>query len=632
MNEPMLASMESSHAANGLDATRCPMQAMQVPQPMLEADDELVFPQHKRLVTQYAADASGALVLHLYYGEKEIVFDEPELFAFGEGLAKQSRFIAKTAVTWGEGYDWPRVRDLLAQLLEEGILRQANADADEPIPHHGVRPSPLPSAETTLPRTWFECEAITRELTSHPVELGYLELIIPIYRVAHIAMDAERRQVGEANVFPKALRLDVPTEWRICPYPGSRYQDDLPMNVTALRSMIKYWKPTMVALLRIRDAYLRRFPRAQQGWTVGDLQRLSSLVLTVPAYLLMREQHRVENGHLHPVLSSMFRVTDGVRMTMHRMLFTSTNAPSLPPDAPMTSAEIYAYADRNTVFLSDHGVCAGPKSMIEEFLRVLVDGQPVESAESLGLDAPVDEALTALDPAFDYGLYGLQAYAVVFSLWPVMSRTYEQLLALIEAWSGGESDTFMAFRERLRRSVRFHRTATRLQTEEQRVSHERVYADMYAQCASGLGAPSSGVTLAERIAPVGAAHHTFAADRLRAVLRRRFCGTATCDGAEFERMVIVLMDYFRQEQAIVRVASEIQQCINHLLGRTPPTRALTAADLALHYRLVALHYRPEELQDVGGRLPYLVHELEEELGMHIVVSSDAIEVSDRTAV
>src|SRR5947207_15165147 len=133
MNESKLASMESSHTAKGLDAPSCPMQAMQVPPPVLEADDELVFPQLKRVVTQYATDAAGAPALHLYYGEKEIVFDEPELFAFGEGLAKQSRFIAGTATTWGEGYDWPRVRELLEQLLAEGILRHVEANESEPM-------------------------------------------------------------------------------------------------------------------------------------------------------------------------------------------------------------------------------------------------------------------------------------------------------------------------------------------------------------------------------------------------------------------------------------------------------------------------------------------------------------------
>jgi hypothetical protein len=394
------------------------------------------------------------------------------------------------------------------------------------------------------------------------------------------------------------------------------------MNVTAFKSMGKHWTQTMMVLLRIRNAYLRRFPQARAGWTVGDLQRLSSLVLTVPAYLLMRTEHRVENGHLHPVFSSMYRVTDGVRMIMHHMLFTPTYGPTLPPDAPMTSAEIYAYAERNYVFHSGHGVCAGPRAMIEKFLNVLMDGQPVEGTELVALDAPVHVALEDLNPAFDYGLYGLQAHAVMFSLWPVMSRTYEQLWTLVEAWSGDESETFIAFRERLQSNVRSLRTKTLLATEEWRVSRERVYADMYAQCASGLGTPSSGATLAERIAPVWAAHHADAADQLRAVLRRRFCSTVATDSPKLESLVAGLMDYFRQEQAIVRAACEIQQHINRLLGRTPPTRPFNASDIDIYNRMDG---------DVEG-LPYLVDELEKMLGLRIVVTQDAIEISDRMAV
>ena len=305
--------------------------------------------------------------------------------------------------------------------------------------------------------------------------MGYLELVVPIFRVVHLALDAEGRQVGEANVFPKPLRLDVPTEWRICPYAGSGFQSERPMNATALKSMRTHWAQMMVALARIRDAFLGRFPQARSGWTVGDLERLSALVLTVPAYLLMHTQQRVENGALHPVLSSMFRVTDGVRMTMHQMLFLPVFEPTLPPDAPMTSAEIYAYAERNYGFYSAHGVCAAPKAMIEAFLHVLVDGRPVENGTSVVLDAPVQAALEDLDAAFDYGLYGLQAYAVVFSLWPAMSRAYERLLAIVEAWSGESSATLAGLRECLQTNVQYLRTETLLKTEEWRTSRDLVY-------------------------------------------------------------------------------------------------------------------------------------------------------------
>lgn len=620
MNELMLERMESSNEAIEQEAADCPMQGLRAQRAELEADEELVFPKHKRLVTQYLTDKSGASELHLYYGEKEISFDDPELFAFGEGLAKQSRFVAGTATSWGEGYDWPRVRELLEQLIEEGILRRADDAEFETNLTNGACPSRLPPARSKVARTWFECEAITRELAGRPLELGYLELLIPIYRVAHIALDEEGRQVGEANVFPKQLRLDIPTEWRTCPHVGSRYHDDLPMNVTALKSMRTHWRQVMVALLRIRETFLRRFPQARCGWTVGDLERLSSLVLTLPAYLLMRMQDRVENGHLHPVLSSMYRVTDGVRMTMHYMLFIPANEPILAPNAPMTSSEIYAYAERNAVFLSEYGVCAGPKAMIEEFLHVLVDGKPVEDAGSVMLDAPVEAALDELDRAFDYGFYGLQAHAVVFSLWTVIARTYERLWNIVDAWPRDESETLTRFRERLKSKVKFIKTKTYVGTEEWQTSRERVFEDMFAKCASGLGIKSSAVTLSECISPVWETQHADATNQLRVLLRQRFCPRGTFATLDIENFVTVLMDYFRQEQAIVRAGCEIQKRINRLLGRTPPLRAFTASDIYLYY----------QLQEVSERPPYLVDELEEGFGLRIVVTQDKIEISDRT--
>src|SRR5436305_1773409 len=107
---------------------------------------------HKRMVAQYAVGESGARELHLYYGDKEICFDEPELFAFGEALAKQPRFLACGATEWGDGYEWSRVQELLQQLIEQGILQHAGEnDAADAAAADRSRPSPLPPAAARMP-------------------------------------------------------------------------------------------------------------------------------------------------------------------------------------------------------------------------------------------------------------------------------------------------------------------------------------------------------------------------------------------------------------------------------------------------------------------------------------------------
>jgi hypothetical protein len=601
--------LEAAAAAAG-----CPLHAHAAGVPAgLTRETELVLPMHKRVVAQYATGEAGGRELRLYYGDKEISFDEPELFAFGEALAQQSRFAAGNAAGWGEGYEWAAVKTLLEQLIETGILRYSAEVEPQPIAaRDGARPSPLPPAETAAARTWFECEDVTRELTGRPLELGYLELVVPVFRVAHMSLDADGRQVGEANVFPPKLRLDVPTKWRTCIYAGTRFQQDRPMNVTALKAMRAQWPQMMAMLRRIREAYLARFRAARRGWTVGHLERLATCVLALPTYALMKSEERVENGELHPALSSLFRVTDGLRMTMHQMLFIPIGEPSLPPDAPMTREEIYAYAERNYSFHSEHGVCAGPQAMIREFLATLVDGKPAE--EPVAFDPAVQAAMDDLEPAMDYGLMGLQAYAAVFSMWPIMTRAYESL-AGIAAGAAPRSAAAERLRERLDERIERIRAAAFLSNEAWRADRERVYADMYAQCTYGLTGDHATAALAERIAPTHSLHQPPARATLRRSIARHFAADAAACAADIERMLDAIMTYLSQAQSVLRVACEAQANINRHLGRAQPARAFTAADIELHNRLQGRHDK---------RVPYLVSEIEALFGVQIALDEDTL--------
>lgn len=614
--ERTLAAPAASQAC--LSAAGCPLEAGNGAAGAVDPDDELFLPLNKRVVAQYAM-TDGVRELHLYCGPKEIVFDEPGLFPFGETLVRQSRFLARTSVQWGEDYDWPRMRELLEQLVGEGVLHRHGQEpaAASAARDAGDRPSPLPLS-AAAPRSWDECEAITRDLTGRTLELGYLELVVPVFRVAHIALDAEGRQVGEANVFPRPLRVDVPTRWRTCIYPGSRYLDEKPMNVSALKAMRSHWPQVMATLLRIREAYLARFPAARDGLTLGDVERLSTLVLAVPTYQLMRVHGRIGNGELHPVLSSMFRVTDGLRMTTHQMLFVPVAEATLTPDSPVTAAEIHAYAERNLSFHSAQGVCAGPSMMIDQFLRVLLEGADADKFGSVALEAPVEQALADIPAAFDYGLYGLQAFAVVFSLWPLMTRTYARLAAITRNWRGSRTPALDRLDAFLREKAEVLQNETFHATEEWRVNRERAYADIYARCGAALGDPVRQ-SLGERLAGASTRGHPVAAERLRAVLLRLCTAGPDSDFAGVEWLVDCLMHLFVRTQEILDLACEVQQRINALLGREQPKRAFSAADVDIHVLLQG---------DEARRLPHLLDGLQTMLGFRADITRDRVEISD----
>jgi hypothetical protein len=588
---------------------------------VVQPSDRLSVPHRKRMSHAYVTTEAGGSELCIYYGAKEVTFDEERLFAFGEQLVSQSSFTAESATSWGPGYEWSEVRSLLEALVGEGIIKHGDSAGDQR--GGGLVPSRLPPSVCPVPRSWSagDCEALTRELGGRPVELGYLEAVVATYRIAHPALDSDGRQVGEANVFPPGLRLDRETDWRVCQYPGSRYRDDAPMNVTALKAMIKHWKPMMMSLLEIRAEVLHRLVRSRQGWTAGDLHTFSRVVLAVPAFQLMAGDPASPQPPLHPVLSSLFRITDGIRMTTHDMLFLSAERTRLP-DEPITAAELYGFAERNGLFLGEFGVCAGPKAMMDEFFTTVFDGTPVEGTARLALPSDVQELLSQLPAAVDYGLWGLQVWAVSRSVWLAMRLVYKTLRDIFETAAGEAS-------ERLRARL----GADWVTMEKERIAtdhdvdvHVVVYADAYEQAWRALRAPVGPPTLAERIAPCAEAPmHLATATQLRGLLAARLSGG---DFGELgstpavARIVDALVHYLREEQAILASATELQGSINALLGRPRPTRPLSVRDLRVTFTMHAVPMAP---------FPYLFDMLEDELGIRVACTAETIEVTDRRA-
>jgi len=594
---------------DGATEVVCPFAVAAANAAPLTPTDELLLPLRRRLDAAYAEDEDQKLCFHLYYGDKEVVFDEPDLFPFAEALVQEQRFTGQQAMVWGPGYRWERIRGLLEALVTEGVLRRATTEA--PAIPKGPVETALPPGPARTPRTWLECESLTQTLTGRSVEIQYLETLIPVYRIVHPWLDAEGRQVGEANVFPPQLRLDVPTEWRVCQYPGSRYLDACPMNVTALKSMTRYWKPMLVALQRLRNEFLRRFPASREGLTLADVERLCHVVLALPTYLCLRNESRVQNGDLHPVFSSLFRVTDGLRMTAHFMLVRAGEGGGRLPDSRTSWQEIHEYAEHNAAFLSPHGVCAGPRNMVEEFLRLMLDGEVPNALDQVELAPEVARGLSELESVFDYAMLGLQAYALSQSLWPLGGRVAERLLTLVEAVGFGERGEISGLAACLRERVAFLRKETLLGRAEERAAYERLYAHMLEHTALALHRENPAA-LARPSEPFA---HAELARSFERVLSRRGLSPDMPDVCE---LALALADYALEEQALTRAATLVQTQIATVLGRTAPARALSAADMATQ----------RHFYETAEPFPYLAEDLERELGIALRIEPHGVVLCD----
>jgi len=578
----------------------------------------LVVPLAKAMLMQETTDADGAPLLTLYHRGKEVSWDDPRHFDFARELAKCPNFSAEEAARWGD-LGWDEAQPMLASLVDEGILALGDGYAEAERHDHRPMANPLAPALMAEPRSWMDAGSLMEELTGTALDPAWLEAVVPVFRTGHLFIDRDGRQVGEANAFPAAARIDAPTDWRGCPYAGNRYQAEKPMNATALKAMRKHWRAMMALLLRVREAYLARFPDARHGWTIGHVERLAVSVLALPSVIMLDAARPVGNGDLHPVLSNLFRVTDGLRMVVHQMLFLPLYETMKRPEEPVDGAAILAYADRNYAFHSEHGVCAGPRFMIEDFLGVILDHRVPEGGIADHLEPELEAAAARIDQAIDYAMLGLETYAATFSTWPAMARAYEELDAVLAARA--ESPAARAIAERF--SGHFAALSHRsfLASEEWRAHRLAVYDDMFASArvATTGALPAAPLSVALSL-PAQSAED---AQRPEAVLT---AAAAAHFGADSEGLASlfagVVLRFLRRGQATVALVETIQTRTAALLGRAAPKHRLTLGHLNLHNVLMGEDQRS---------VPFLPDEIARLLGVEIHVDAETIEIGLRHA-
>lgn len=596
---------------------------MQHSGPSLDPHEILFVTNRKRFVPVYNPGPDGGRELVLYCGLHQISFDEPDLFPWAEKLIQQESFMAGSSTAWStEPLEWPRVRGLLEALIDGGFLGRTPAEKQiaslplsaahrEFLEEEKTRPAP---AE---PRAWSpDPGAVLREIVGRDLEAGYIEAVMPVHRLAHVALDREGRQVGEINALPEALRLKIPTEWKTCGYAGSRYHDEQPMNMTALRSMIAHWKPVLRATLAFREEFLKRYPQLPDGrWKLGELHFVASGILALPALQLMRWRDPVRNGDLDPVLSSLFRVTDGVRLTTAYLLDLYERP--VVHDHPISPRDLTDAAEREGLYISHRGVCAGPQTMIDEFVATLMSGKPVADAE-----APLGPWIEDVPQALDYALRGLQVHAAVSTVWLQMSLAYARIREALLRALGPAQGRLKKLHAAVERDW-LKLLPGRTHEAEQREFAEAYYRRMFNNAQLGIRglARDDRKDLAALLSPPPGLLGETAAGALRDVFASAEAPAAAAENAPLlQEIAGFVLDYLRFERNALRTVTALQREINLLLERPQPKSPLTGTQLAIHHLL---------RKGAPGELPCLLDAVAETLDVSVENQQDATAVVHR---
>lgn len=545
----------------------------------LQPSEVLCIPKRRRLTHSRFKTDEGQEVLHLFYGEVELIFDEPDVAPVGEKLMQVERFRAEEAMAWSnaEPHAWDKIRDLLQALLDQNVLKRV---ADLPASVAETFPLKLGLApEGREPRTFSahddRCPAITEEGFGRAFELSNLEVLVPIYRVAHPAMDTDGRQVGENNVMPRTLFLDLPTQRKVCGFAGSRYQDELPMNVTAMKHMAKRWPELLSLSEQFREALFARMPpRDPSSLRAGEVHFLAVCQLASVAYVMVRGVDPVPNGQLDGGLAAMFRLIDGVRLVTNDVLRATAGKHGC--ETRLNAFGINEWAENHLIYRGTWGVCAGPPGLIDEYFRVTLGETPAP----IQVEPSVAARLGDVEAAIDYGLLGQRVECVVRYLGASQGLLHERLRL---AFEGHTPRT--ALQDRVESPIdeqRFpllRRDHSLVDTFQLEIELSRW---MFDRAGEALPGKVDGASLDELVALDPAAQ---AASQRR--LAEFFAHALPADKAVSEpicsELAAVAADAFALERRCLRIIGREQGKLNERLQR-PPGRALTSVDLATYNR------------------------------------------------
>ncbi len=369
----------------------------------LRPDDVLIL-RRRRILSRNERTPEGIEALRVFYRDKDITFDLPDTIAFGRRLIQQERFKAGEAMGWSDGapLPWDDVCELLGTLLEEGVLERENEEPSATSP-----PAPLPFTAGTDPDgplpepRWRTVEELCAVVSAHlqqEVDPARLEATLGAALVGMAATDEQGRQ-GENTLalFAPFLADSVPTEWARCRFSGSRFEEERPMNVSAMRQVRHHFEPLLHAMAAIRTRLLVRAASSPADLTF--LAILSDVFFMLGAWVLVRPGEPVRNGALPAWLTSLQKTAAGIGLPVRQLLFFSRELPfneaaRRQPDA----AELLRASEEALLFMSPTGVCAGPPAMVERALQVFTGQEALD-----GAGAPL-EALGDLDRMLDYAL------------------------------------------------------------------------------------------------------------------------------------------------------------------------------------------------------------------------------------
>ncbi len=187
------------------------------------------------------------------------------------------------------------------------------------------------------------------------------------------------RQLGEENSRPFILNHHIPTTTIDCKYDGSRMGHAI--NMSALRIAMTNFDAVMDITRSVRDYHMTQQGKENQQPGIWDLYLISRASVAIIAYQKRAVAFSDNSDVIRDDLASQYQFISGVFMICRDMLNRAD--PMIEENIAISAEDLYDYADRHGIFLSDNGMaCAGSTKKIMEFLELCNSGSTGQATDS----------------------------------------------------------------------------------------------------------------------------------------------------------------------------------------------------------------------------------------------------------
>ncbi len=178
--------------------------------------------------------------------------------------------------------------------------------------------------------------------------------------------DDEGRPLREGRTPPPFLRAGE-IEYKQCPFSGTRYRHEKPMNQSAIVQVSAHWDELAGALALFRELCTEQ--RGAWGPNLIDLWRVAQLGSALPWFFIL-------NGQTSPAYAaSLSKVMLGVGMWVQRK-YVGMFSERAVPSSQFSNDEIIRFAEETDLLISPTEVCSASEKMMQRFFDVLTGAPP----------------------------------------------------------------------------------------------------------------------------------------------------------------------------------------------------------------------------------------------------------------